>query len=133
MNEVAVDGTLQLMAGGGEAEHADGAWVERMVVGEGGGVDEDEVLVAGVGGVGIDPVDVDPVAIGVAEVLDDVVFGRRRAEADGVEDERIGPAPGEERLLCRAGDEQVAAAAAVDGAGDDAAALAVVDRVARKE
>ena len=72
-----------------------------MIVGERGGADEDEGLVARADEVGIDPVDVDLVAIGVAEIMDGIVLRGRWAEEGLVEDEVSAPVPAKKVSFAR--------------------------------
>src|SRR5690606_39570976 len=82
--------------------------------GEGAVADEGEVLVAAGTGVGIDPPDVDLVAIGMAEVGDDVGRGRSGAHFALAEEERVRPGAAGQRVLLRPADDLVVAVAPPD-------------------
>ena len=89
--EIGIDVPFQRVRAPIEAQHANDGGVMRMIVGEALGADEDKVLVAMTGDVGVNPVDADPVAVTGDEVADGVMIGGGRAESNRVEDEPVGP------------------------------------------
>ncbi len=100
--------------------------------GERAAADPDEPLVARRGDVGVDEIELDLLAVGVAEVGDQVGEGTRRAEVAVAELEHVAPGAAGKGVLAEAAVEQVGAVAAVDRVAPAAAADRVVAGEARE-
>src|SRR4051794_3114564 len=84
----------------GEAQHADDAVMEAVVVGEAVGADEDEGLVAAEIRVGVDGLEIDVILLGVMEVGNHIAVGADRAVAES-EGKVIGAETAGEYVLAR--------------------------------
>ena len=113
--EAGVDIALHKAAG--KTHHAEHGRVEAVIVRKGVGADEDKGLIAGLGRVGIDQVNVDLVGFGLAEVGDRVAVGAENALRQRAEDKAIGVAPAGECVLAKSAAENVIADFTVEVVG----------------
>jgi hypothetical protein len=91
-----------------KTRHADHRMMRRMIVRKALRPDEHEGLVAGTRRVGVDVIEVDEIALGVAVAEDRV--GRRHGRVDCLlKDEAVGAGTAKEPVLTEAADEDIVA------------------------